>query len=365
MRATRAVIHLDHLAANLRALQSVVGSTPITMAVKANAYGHGLVQVARAAVQSGVSRFGVATVQEGAELRESGIRAPVLLLGPLDPAEASRAVAAGLEVMCADSDGIRGLEAAALAAGAPAAVHLKVDTGMGRYGCAPEDALRLAVEVAASEGLLLAGVATHLAQADEVDRGFTETQLLRFAQCTRPIVTRFPGVALHAANSAGVLGYPGSHLDMVRPGIACYGYPPTVYAGVVELRPVMELRTRIAFLKRVAKGTPLSYGSTYRTLGSSIIATLPVGYGDGYPRALGGLASVLISGARFPVVGRVCMDQCLVDLGRSPDVQLGDEVVLFGPQAGAPTAAELAALVQAIPYEIVCGVSQRVPRIAS
>lgn len=368
MRATRATIDLAQLRANLRAVQRSLtargGRRPrICLALKAAAYGHGAVPVARAALQAGASAFGVATVAEGVELRAAGITAPILLFSLPLPEEAAEIVRARLTALCADAALGRDLARAAASAGRTVAVHLKVDTGMGRIGCRPDVAAELAQELRRLPALRLTGVCTHFALADQPDQEFSRAQLTAFNRAVAAIPDHHR-LLRHAANSGAIVGLPAAHLDLVRPGIIAYGYYPGEHQRrTVPVRPVMELATRVVYLKRVPAGTGLSYGLTYRTAAATLIATLPVGYADGYPRILSGRTEVLIRGRRYPVAGRICMDQCLVDLGPRPDVARYDRAVLFGPDPAGPDAAELAAAADTIPYEITSRVAARVPRL--
>ena len=374
MRATRAIIDLVQLRANLRAVRrhlaapSPPGPRPrrpprICLAIKAAAYGHGAVPVARAALQAGVSAFSVATVAEGVELRAAGITAPILLLSLPLPEEADEIARARLTALCADAALGRDLARAAAAAGRTVAVHLKIDTGMGRIGCPPAAAPELAQELRRHPALRLTGVCTHFAFADQADQEFSRAQLGAFNRAVAAIPDRHL-LLRHAANSGALVALPAAHLDLVRPGIIAYGYyPGTDQPRIVPVRPVMQLTTRVVYLKRVPAGTGLSYGLTYRTSAATVIGTLPVGYADGYPRALSGRAQVLMRGRRYPVVGRICMDQCLVDLGPRCAVARYDEAVLFGPDPAGPDAAELAAQADTSPYEITSRVAARVARV--
>ena len=364
MRATRATIDLAQLRTNLRVVQRfLAGPARICLAIKAAAYGHGAVPVARAALQAGVSAFGVATVAEGVELRDAGITAPILLYSLPLPEEAAEIVRARLTALCADAALGRDLARAAASAGRTVAVHLKIDTGMGRIGCTPDAAPELAGELRRHPALRLTGVCTHFALADQADQEFSRAQLAAFNRAVAAIPDH-RRLVRHAANSGAVVGLPAAHLDLVRPGIIAYGYyPGEPQPRTVPVRPVMELATRVVYLKRVPAGTGLSYGLTDRTSVATLIATLPVGYADGYPRILSGRSEVLIGGRRYPVVGRICMDQCLVDLGPRTDIARYDKAVLFGPDPGGPDAAELAAAAATIPYEITSRVAARVPRV--
>ena len=371
MRATRATIDLARLRANLEAVGAHLraargGSRPpprICLAVKANAYGHGAVPVARTALQAGVSAFGVATVDEGVELREAGIEAPILLFSLPLPEEAPTIVAAGITPLCGDAAMGRDLARAAAAAGRTVDVHLKIDTGMARIGCRPDEAATVAEQLRRLAGLRLTGLCTHFARSSEAGQEFSRAQLAAFHEAIAAIPDR-DRLLLHTANSGAIVGLPESHLDMVRLGVIAYGYyPGGDLPRPVPVQPVMELATRLTYLKRVPAGSGISYGHTQRTTADTVIATLPAGYADGYPRLLSSRAEVLIRGRRYPVVGRICMDQCLVDLGPHPDAARYDRAVLFGPDPAGPDAAELADRIGTIPYEITSAISARVPRL--
>jgi alanine racemase len=363
MRATKAIIHLDRLNRNIAAVRAKVGPKPlICMPVKAGAYGHGAVPVARAALEAGVQYLAVAAVDEGIELREAGIEAPVLLLSIPLPEELPAAAAHDLSPFIGDREFAEAAALAARQAGKRLPVHLKVDTGMGRVGCAPEDAAELALRIAASPSLALAGTATHLAVADSparADMDYTRGQLDRFraAACGIRRAGIDPGI-LHAANSGAVVFHEDAWFDMIRPGIILYGYGAP--GGTPEVEPVMELVTRITFIKRVKAGETISYGRTWTASRDTVIATIPIGYGDGLPRRLGGNFSVRIRNAMYPLAGRICMDQCMVDLGPDADIRRWEPVTVFG--GAAPSAADLASRLGTISYEITCGINKRVPR---
>jgi len=371
VRATRAVIHLENLRHNIRVVRSEIGiGAGICMAVKANAYGHGAVQVARAAVEEGVHALGVATAEEGRQLREAGIAAPILLFSPVLPEEYPEVVLSDLQPMLGSSREIDGLAAEAAKQRRTARAHLKIDTGMGRIGCSPEHAADLAVRIAGTAGLKLAGVCTHFPLADTSDTGFTAGQMKTLAACVEEMRRRGIDVGVvHAANSGAIIGRQASvpaapQLSMVRPGIMLYGYYPSAeQERRLRLLPVMEFVSKVLFLKRVPRGTGISYGLTYTAPRDTVIATLPVGYADGYSRLLSNRAEVLVASRRYPIAGRVCMDQCMVDLGPRSRVRLYDDAVLFGPDPEGPNAEDIAKLMHTIPYEVTCLVSQRVPRL--
>ncbi|MBN2352155.1 MAG: alanine racemase [Spirochaetales bacterium] len=366
MRATHAVIRLDNLRHNIRALRELLRpGVKICMAVKADAYGHGAVAVSKAVLSEGIESLGVATVEEGVELRAAGMTAPILLLGLFFPEEAEAVVENDITPFAADARGIESLDRAAGRAGKRAPVHLKVDTGMGRIGCRPEEAAALAALVRDSRRLRLEGLATHFPAADTADGTFTAEQV-RVLDDLRSAIKGL-GIDLpyvHAANSGALIDKPDSHFNLVRPGIMLYGYYPSAeQERTIPLKPVMELKTRISFLKKVPAGAGISYGLTYTAPRDTFIATLPVGYGDGYSRLLSNRGRVLVGGKPCPIAGRVCMDQTMIDLGPETQAKPGDEAVLFGDVSGGPDAEEIARLMGTIPYEVTCLITKRVPRI--
>ena len=366
MRATKALIHLENLRHNIRQVRKLVGpGVKMCMAVKANAYGHGAVPVSRTAVEEGVDFLGIATIDEGIELRTEGISTPVILLSIPDPGEIPEIVEHDISCVAADREFIRKVNKEAESRSKKVNIHLKIDTGMGRIGCSPEDAADLAVAAAGSAHCELEGVFTHFPVSDEKDGTRTRNQLSLFNRAVKSIQERgiHPGL-VHAANSGAVISLKESHLDMARPGIILYGYYPSKdQERILDLKPVMELDSKIIFLKNVPPGTGISYGLKYYTDRETTIATVPVGYGDGYSRLLSNKAEVCIRGKRYPVSGTICMDQCMVDLGQSHEASLFDRVTLFGPQKEAPDAEDLADLIDTIPYEITCWINQRVPRV--
>ncbi len=343
-----------------------VGPGPeICMAVKADGYGHGAVEVSKTAISAGVSRLGVAVVEEGVQLREAGIEAPVLLFSLPVPGSFPLLFRYGIAPFIADRETAGELSAAAPVGAPPLPVHLKLDTGMGRIGCSPEEAPSIAESIAALPGIRLEGVCTHFAAADSADRRFTLEQIGRFRGAVKEIRRRGidPGI-LHASNSAAVLDFPEAHFDMIRPGIILYGYYPSrELERFLPVLPVMEFRSEVIFRKRVPADTPVSYGLSYRTRTETVIATIPAGYGDGYNRLLSNQGLVTIRGRRYPVAGRVCMDQFMVDLGPDSDIAVGDEAILFGPEKEALSAEDVADRCGTIPYEITCAISRRVPRV--
>ena len=362
LRAGWAEIDLDAIRHNVTVLREVlVSPARLMVVVKANAYGHGAVEVARAAAAAGAWGFGVATVDEGEELRRAGVREPVVLLDLTMPDEAGRILAYDLAAGVADLDAARALSAAGTASGGTARLHLKVDTGMGRAGCTAADAPSLARAMAALPGVVLEGAYTHFPAADDPDVEPTRGQLRVFAGVLAALrAAGITGMLRHAANSAGVLAMPEAHLDLVRCGIAVYGIAPAPHLRPrVPLRPAMRLCGRLVQTKRVPAGTAVGYGREYRALRETTIATVPLGYADGYPRAAWRLAAVMLRGHRVPVAGRVSMDQLAVDAG-DLDVHKGDEAELWGP---ALPIEEVAAAAGTIPWELLVRVASRVPRV--
>ena len=357
-------IDLKALRHNVRVVRGLVGPRVAMMpVVKADAYGHGLEQVARALDKLSAKDcryLGCACVQEGEALRRCGIKRPVLLLSSVLADELARVVRAGLTMTISSVAEARLAAAAAAMAGRTLEVHVKVDTGMGRLGAAPVDAAAVIDSVRSEPSLVLGGFYTHYASADE-DAAYTLRQWRTFQKLQHP----GDGVLVHVCNSSGLTGLPRSHADMVRPGILLYGVSARASLAA-RLKPVMTWKSKIIFLKQVAPGTPLSYGASHRTTRRARIANIAVGYGDGLFRSLSNRGSVLINSRRCPIVGRVTMDQILVDVTRAGSVNVGDEVVLIGRQGKAvQTAAAMARDAGTIPYEIWCHITRRVVKLYS
>ncbi len=360
-RPTEAEIDLDAIRHNVRTLKPP--GSELMAVVKANGYGHGDAAVARAAVDAGATWLGVALVEEGVRLRDAGVPGPVMVLTEFPPGSERDALAANLTPVVYTDDGLRGLSVAAGALGRPVGAHVKLDTGMHRVGLHPDRAEEF-VGTLLESGLGFDGLWTHFAKADDPEDPFVAQQF----EWLLEVVGKLEAAGMtpryrHIANSAAVMALPRAHLDMVRLGVAMYGLSPgPKLAGLADLRPALSWRTAVSMAKRVGAGEAVSYGLRYRLDRESTIATIPVGYADGYGRGLTGKAEVLIRGRRYRVAGTVCMDQVMVDCGDDP-VQGGDEVVLIGRQGdGAITADEVAGWLGTINYEVVCGLSDRVPR---
>jgi alanine racemase len=368
-RPTQAIVDLAAIRHNLGVVRRLVGSRPkLLVPVKADAYGHGALPVARLCEQLGVDMLGIATVEEGADLRQAGIRLPLVLLGAILPAEATDVVRHGLAASLSDEAVVSALCAAARSRGSRVPVCVEVDTGMGRIGVHPcARAPEFILEVLRQPELHLEIVFSHFPTADAPDRAFAREQVRRLALVRAQVEAAGAKVPLWSiANSSAVCDLPEARLDLVRPGIMTYGCAPSPGCAVAaDLRPAMTLRSAIVYLKRAARGTSLGYGRTYEVPeDGSLVATIPIGYADGYARVLSNRAPVLMGGRRYRVSGRISMDQTTVDLGPGGEAQVGDEVVLLGRQGNAAVSAdELAELAGTISYEITCGVSRRVPRV--
>lgn len=357
-----AEVDCDALADNVRAIRSTL--TPVVdiiAVIKANAYGHGVIPVARVLEREGVERFGVASVSEARDLRAAGISVPIVVLDHVFPSDAELTIANDIECTVHSRALADAFSVAATALGRDAIVHIKVDTGLHRFGNSPADAVDLANYARSLPGVRVQGLWTHLANADEVDDAFTTEQLNRF----RSVREQLDWVPYcHIANSAGTLRRPELHFNGVRPGLAIYGICPPNCPDP-GLRPALSLKARLARVQRLEPGEGLSYGLTWRAARPSIVGLVPVGYGDGWRRALGNTGSVLVNGQRCPMVGRVCMDQFLVDLTDLPGSPVeGDEVVLLGSQGNERIDAnEIAELTGTISWEVVAALLPRIPRI--
>ncbi|RCK78335.1 MAG: Alanine racemase [Candidatus Ozemobacter sibiricus] len=366
---THARIHLQNIRFNIEGIREAVGpGRKILIAVKANAYGHGAVEVSRMAERIGVDWLGVATVPEGIQLREAGIRLPILKFSPAFPEEMEAALRHDLALTVCDPANIKALDEVAAALNKRVPVHLKVDTGMGRIGVTPEAAPDLAYDIEKHRPhLFLEGVFTHLPVSDELNKMFTQRQLALFRKTVETIESRIGRQILlvHAANSGGVLAHPESWLSMVRPGIMIYGfYPSHETPQTIPLRPGLSFLTRVSFLKKVTAGTSIGYGRTWIAPEDTWIATFPAGYADGFNRLFSNRGRVLIGGRSYPVVGRVCMDQTMCNLGPETNVQVGDEVVLIGTSGDETISVyEWAGVLNTITYEVTCQINVRVPRV--
>jgi len=359
-------VDLDRFAANLRAVQDTIGpERGILLVVKADAYGHGAVEMAEAAAAAGVEHLGVATLHEGIQLRQAGCALPIVVLSPLLKAEIAEAVAHGLDPSVGDLAFARELSAEAVRAGMPQRFHVEVDTGMGRTGVGLDEAERFLAEVTRLPRLRLASLYTHFPDADAAGLDFAHGQVRRFGELLERLTRagiRPPRV--HAANSAGAVNLPESWFDWVRIGLVAYGHAPPHARQRLALQPVMSFKSRVVQLRHHPAGTPISYGRTWTTTRPSRIGVVAVGYGHGYSWLLSNRGAMLVRGRRVPIVGRVTMDLTMVDLTDVPEAEIGDEVVLFGDQGDAMLGIEeVARGSETLAYEIMCTIGKRVTRI--
>ena len=367
IRPTEARIDRDALTHNLREARRSAPRSRVMAVVKADAYGHGAAIAAKAFLQAGAEWLGVALVEEGLALRYTGVTAPILVLGG-QYTDYGLLLQQRLTPLVYRAEMIDALGAAARARGVIAEAHLKLDTGMGRIGALPHEVPGLIEHLRGRPEVRITGLCSHFANADLRDPTATRVALDLFSDARRALVdARQPLQLSHLANSAATLDLPSSHYDMVRPGLMLYGAVPAPrFAGMADLKAPMTWATGIAHLKRVAAGTPISYGHRWTARRDSLVATVPVGYADGYRRSLTNKAEVLLRGRRVKQIGTVCMDMMMIDATDVPDARLGDEVVLLGAQGReCITAQDLADLCDTIPYELFCAIGARVPRIST
>ncbi len=367
LRPTQVEVDLSRLTANYRAIQAHVAPAAVMPILKANAYGHGLVEVARHMQSLGAPYLGVAFLEEGILLREAGVTTPILVLGGIIGNQIPLFLEYGLTLTASSIEKLGQIEEAARAMGVRAKIHLKIDTGMERIGVHYYSAAGLLEASLPGDHFEVEGIFSHFANADAADQSYSRLQLDRFNAVLDFYESRGrPRPPLrHMANSAAIAGFRPSHLDMVRAGILLYGvYPSADVPRTVEVRPSLSWKSRVVYFKVVQPGHPVSYGSTWQSDHLVRVVTVPVGYGDGYFRAMSGRAEVIIRGRRYPVIGRVCMDQLMVNIEWETAYN-GDEVILIGEAAdGASiTVEELAEWAGTIPWEILTNVNTRVPRV--
>ena len=375
-RATRAEINLKAFKHNLQNLKTVLGSkTDIMAVIKADAYGHGALPCAKAAIESGVGYLGAGVIEEGIELRKNGIKGPVLILGGIFPDEVTDLVHYNLSTILHTAHLAEALSKEGKKQGKTVNIHIKLDTGMNRLGILPENLLALTEKISSLPNLKIEALSTHFSSADDEDLSITNQQIELFKNTLNKLKeTGITPPLTHLANTSALFRFAESHSTMVRPGLILYGaLPSPILNPVVQnfcqnenlesFEPVMQWKSRIILLKSVQKGQALSYSRKYFTQKDSYIATLPIGYADGLPRRLSNNMEVLVKGRRVPQVGTICMDMILIDVSEVPDVQIGEEVVIFGKQGDEVIQVEeLAQKANTIPYEILCNVGKRVPR---
>lgn len=363
-RGAWAEINLDAIAHNVQFARSgLKPETRYCAVVKANAYGHGAVRVAQEAVRNGASFLAVALVQEGVELRDAGLEVPILVLGALAPEAAELAVQYNLSHAVFDKERLDVLNAAALKLGRKAKIHIKIDTGMHRIGVKVKDAGSFARLAAAMPGIYIEGAFSHFATADAENKDYAKEQYTAFMEAMALIEREGIKIPVrHICNSAGLTELKEYQLDMVRQGISLYGMPPDHTFGVYEqLEPVMTLKAQISYVKTLEAGASIGYGRSYTLKRPTVVATIPIGYADGVNRRLSNTGYMLVHGAKAPIIGRVCMDQCMLDVTDIPGVKVGDEVIVFGGKN--PSVELVAELAGTICHEITCNVSARIPRV--
>lgn len=348
-------INLAQFRKNIEIVRTLIGKSRFCLPVKANAYGHGLVGIGLAAQKFGVDCLGVSCLQEGAQLREAGVRIPILVFGAIHEDQIEDLVRHDLEFSVSSKFKA---DLVAKKIKGKCRVHLEVETGMQRTGVRPRTAIELAEHIKKLSCFDLIGIYSHMATADFPDDPFAKDQIASFKKLTsQPL---FHGVLAHLANSGGVIHYPESHFDMVRPGLLVYGYPSVPVDGIA---PCFSLKSKISYFKAVEGDVGIGYGHKYKTKEQTRIVTIPIGYGDGYRRALSNRGFVLIRGKRFPIAGMICMDQFMADIGTA-EAFVGDEVVLIGKQGNEEIRLEeIASLCDTIPYEVLCLLNQRIPRL--
>lgn len=368
IRPVWAEVNLDNLAHNIRQVRNHTNKDSLIMAVvKANGYGHGAIDIARTFLDNGADRLAVAILSEAVELRKADITEPILVLGYTPRSQYEKLLQYNLIQTIYNYEEAKILSQKAVELGKEATIHIKIDSGMGRIGFLPttesaEDILNISI----LPNIKIEGIFTHFAKADEVDKSHVRGQFNKYMEFVNSLEEKGLNISIkHVSNSAGIIDLPEFNLNMVRAGIMLYGLYPSdeVNKEKIKLKPAMTLKAKISHLKIVPKGTGISYGQIFTTEEESKIGTIPIGYADGFTRLLTGKAEVCINHKRVPIVGKICMDQCMLDLTSVEDVKLGDEVVIFGCEKDDPHVDELASKIGTINYEIVCMVARRVPRV--
>lgn len=369
IRAAWAEVDLDALAHNMREVRRLAKKNAlVTAVIKADGYGHGAKKIAQTLLDNGADRFAIAVVDEGIELRRAGFKVPILILGFTDKERAEEIISNDLESAVYSWDLAEAISKEAQRQGKTAKVHVKIDSGMGRIGLQPNnDSVQLIKKISQLPNVVIEGIFTHFAVADAKDKAYTEGQYEKFRWICNELELENVKINIrHCGNSATIIDLPDMHMNMVRAGIILYGLEPSdeVLLDRIDLKQVMSLKVRIAHVKEIEAGQSVSYGRKFIAEKKTKIASLPIGYADGYTRMLSGKAEALVKGKKVPVVGRICMDQCMIDVTGIDDVKVGDEVVLFGKQDGSFIHIdELAEKLGTINYEIVCMIGKRVPRV--
>lgn len=368
IRPVWAEINLDSLAYNMKNIKKLANGREVIGVVKADAYGHGSVEVSKVLLENGASRLAVAIITEAVELRKNNIKAPIMILGytPLEFGETL--VNNDIEQTVYDLEYAKSLSDIAINMGKKAKIHIALDTGMGRIGFLPnEDSLKKVLEIASLKGIEIVGIFTHFSTADEENKEYTYEQFSKIKNFNNMLLEKGLDIPLkHASNSGAIIDLPETYLDCVRAGIILYGYYPSdeVKKEKLPLKTVLTLKTKIVHVKKLDKDMYISYGRTFKTERDSIIATIPIGYADGYSRLLSGKAKVIVNGKFAKVVGRICMDQCMIDVTDIEDVKVGDEVILLGEENNLEfNADDMAKIIGTINYDVLCMIKHRIPRV--
>jgi len=368
LRPVWAEVNLDNLAHNMREIRKISKSKDIIAVIKADGYGHGALDIAPTLLENGATKIAVAVLNEAIELRRGGIKAPIIILGFTPPSLIDMLLRYDIEQTVYSYELAKEISNMAQKKNKKAKIHIALDTGMGRIGFLPNDeSIEDVYKISKLPNIIIEGLYSHFSTADEEDKTYTELQLKKFNEFYDKLIKKGIKINIrHIANSAAIIDLPKSHFEAVRPGIILYGYYPSeeVSREKINLKPVMSLKTNIVHIKKLPAGEYIGYGRKFKTNRESIIATLPVGYADGYTRFLFEKAKVIINGSFAPVVGRICMDQCMVDVTDIKNVQLGDEVILLGEKDNLKfDADDIAKLIGTINYEVTCMISKRVPRV--
>lgn len=369
LRPVWAEVDLDVLANNMREIKRVSNSEEIIAIIKADGYGHGAVDIAPVLLENGANRFGVAVITEAIELRESGITVPIMILGFTPPTLHERILQYDIEQTIYTFSDAEALSKVAVSENKIGKVHIAVDTGMGRIGFLPnEESLQEIFNISKLPNIEIVGLFTHFSCADDFDKTYSQLQIKKYNEFNEKLLNLGINIPIkHLSNSAAVIDLPAVHYNAVRPGIILYGYYPSqeIQKDKIKVNPVMSIKANIVHIKTLGKGEYISYGRTFITKRESIIATLPIGYADGFTRLLFEKAKVIVGGKLAPVVGRICMDQCMIDITDIEGVKVGDEVILIGEDEynNVITADDIANQLGTISYEVVCAVSKRVPRV--
>ncbi|KGO14350.1 alanine racemase [Clostridium botulinum] len=368
LRAVWAEIDLDNLQHNLKQIKKICGNKEIIGVIKANAYGHGAMEIAPTLLENGVSRLAVAVLSEAMELRMSGVKKPIMILGYTPWALGDMLLDNDIEQSVYSYNDALELSKIAVLKRKILKIHIVVDTGMGRIGFLPtKESVEDVYKISKLPNIEIEGVFSHFSSADELDKDYTLYQMNKYNEFINKLEEKNIQVPIkHIANSAAIIDLENTHLDSVRAGIIMYGYYPSNYVlrNNINLKPVMSLKTSIVHIKKVSSGEYISYGRTFKTKRESIIATLPIGYADGYNRLLSNKGKVIVNGKLAPVIGRVCMDQCMIDVTFIENLKVGDVVTIMGEENGVSyTAEDIASQIGTISYEVICNVNKRVPRV--